>query len=124
MPVRVLIADDHGILREGLISLLKRQADIELVGEARDGLEAVEQTEALKPDIVLMDVNMPRMDGIEATREIKRKHPETSVIGLSMFVEQHVADAMYKAGASAYFSKEGDTQVLFETIRRLADGSV
>jgi PAS domain S-box-containing protein len=115
--IRVLLADDHALLREGLASLLHEEPDIELVGEAADGRAAVELALRVKPDVILMDVTMPRMDGIEATRRITAALPEVRVIGLSMHEQEDMAAAMYEAGASAYLSKGGPSESLLATIR-------
>ncbi len=116
--VRVLIVDDHSIVRKGLVSLLDREADIEVVGEAADGLEALVRTDELQPAVVVMDIDMPRMNGIEATRRIKQKYPDIAVIGLSFYEEQHKMEEMRQAGASAYLRKGGDAEVLLQTVRQ------
>ena len=115
--IRVLLADDHEIVREGLASLLTDEPDIEVVGQASDGQEAVELAGEIRPDVVLMDVTMPRLDGIEATRQIKNQMPEIRVIGLSMHEKEDLAAAMREAGASAYLSKNGCCETLIGTIR-------
>lgn len=104
--VRVLVADDHRVVREGLITVLHDQPDIEVVGEAADGQQAFELALCMKPDVVLMDVTMPGVDGIEATRRITRAMPEVRVIGLSMHKRDDMAAAMREAGAANYLSKE------------------
>jgi len=118
-PIRLLIVDDHDIVREGLVALFENHNGIDLVGEARDGLEAIRRTDELHPDVILMDVNMPNMDGIEATREIKRKHPKTTIVGLSLHEEKDISDAFLNAGASAYHHKGGDSEKLLDTIHSL-----
>jgi DNA-binding NarL/FixJ family response regulator len=115
-----LLADDHALLREGLRSLLGEEADIELVGEASDGRQAVEVALRTRPDVILMDVTMPRVDGIEATRQITAALPQARVIGLSMHEEEDMAAAMYEAGASAYLSKGGPSESLLATIRGIS----
>lgn len=115
--IRVLLVDDHKIMRQGLVSLLAEQADLEVIGEAADGREAIEQTHALQPDVVIMDINMPRLNGIEATRQIKRHFPLTVVIGLSLHEEAQMAATMRRAGADAYVSKEHQLGDLCRTIR-------
>lgn len=113
--IRVLVVDDHEIVRRGLVTLIGQQAGIEVVGEACDGIDAIEAAERMRPDIVLMDVSMPRMDGIEATRRIAAQFPEVRVIGLSMYDE---ADRdMREAGAAAYLNKAGPVESLVATIR-------
>ncbi len=115
--IRLLLADDHKLMREGLISLLGQEPDIEITGEAADGEVAVQLAEELRPDIVLMDLSMPRLSGIDATRAIRDKLPEVQVIGLSMFDEAERAESMYNAGAFAYLAKSGPTEELINAIR-------
>ncbi len=117
--IRILVADDHAVVRQGIALLLKREPDMEVVGEAADGEVAVAQARELAPDVVLMDFSMPNLDGIEATRQIHQAHPRICVIGLSMYQEAEGAEAMLQAGASAYLSKTGRSEILLETIRRL-----
>ncbi|MGD6844215.1 response regulator [Bacillus infantis] len=122
MKVRVLVADDHHVVRRGLIFFLKTQQEIEIAGEAKDGLEAVEQTGRLKPDIVLMDLDMPNMNGVEATRLIKQKHPETKVLMLTSFSDQdHVIPAL-EAGASGYQLKDIEPDELVKAIIQVMKG--
>jgi DNA-binding NarL/FixJ family response regulator len=115
--IRVLLADDHKLLRGCLAHLLGEEPDIEVVEQAGDGREAVEMALATHPDVVLMDVSMPQMSGIEATQRIKRQLPGVRVIGLSMHEEDDMADAMLRAGAVAYFTKSGPSELLLEAIR-------
>lgn len=115
--IRVLIVDDHQIMRQGLMSLLERESDIEIVGEAADGVEAIDLAHLLLPDVVIMDVNMPRMNGIEATRRIKEALPDVTVIGLSLHEEHDMALALERAGASSYLTKGGPSQELCAAIR-------
>lgn len=117
---RVLLADDHKILRDGLASLLRRESDIEVVGEAGDGQQAIELAQRLEPDVVLMDVNMPRLNGVEATRRLKAQMPWIRVIGLSMLASDEMGPTMRAAGAEAYLSKEGASDTLCKAIRDLA----
>ncbi len=112
--VRILLVDDHEIVREGLRDALQRQGDMEVVGEAADGRAAVELARALEPDVVIMDVSMPGMNGIEATRVITREHPAVRVIALSMHEE---AEAMRKAGAEAFVPKSGPLRELIVSLR-------
>lgn len=118
--VRVLLADDHKIVREGLGTLLEEQPGIQIVAHAADGQEAVELTAALQPDVVVMDVNMPRMNGIEATRVIAQRWPHVAVVGLSVHDEAGTAESMYEAGACAYLYKGGDPGRLIETVLKSA----
>jgi len=115
--LRVLLADDHEIVREGLAALLNDQPDIEIVGQAANGCEAVDLAYQLRPDVVVMDVAMPLMGGDEATRQIKLHMPNTRVIGLSMYGEVSMAEKMRRAGAEAYLLKTGPSDELLATIR-------
>jgi CheY-like chemotaxis protein len=115
--IRVLLADDHLVVRQGLARLLKAEPDIEVVGEASDGVVALELARQLLPDVVTMDVSMPRMDGIEATRILHAELPEVRVIGLSMFEEAERAAAMRQAGAVNYLPKNGPADALIQAIR-------
>lgn len=117
---RVLLVDDHEILREGMVALLHEYPDIEVIGEASDGLLAIEMARHIEPDVVIMDVAMPRLDGIEATRRIKAGNPAIQVIGLSMYGEENMADTMRTAGATAYLPKGCPADLLISTIRRCA----
>lgn len=115
--IRVLLADDHQILREGLASLLADEPDMEVVGEAGDGQEAIELARSTDPDVILMDVTMPGVDGIQATRQITSERSTVRVIGLSMHEEEDMAKAMRAAGATAYLSKGGPSEALIAAIR-------
>ncbi len=111
--LRVLIADDHGIVRSGLRLLLERQADIEVVGEAADGVEARDLAVRERPDLAILDVKMPKLTGLQATREIKRQAPEVSVLILSMHDDERYLFEALKAGASGYVLKaQADTDLL------------
>jgi PAS domain S-box-containing protein len=117
---RILLVDDHSMVRRALAMSLRDAPDLEVVGEASDGLEAIGEMERLRPDVVLMDFAMPRLDGLEATRRIKACWPGVSIIGLSMYDEADRGEAMIEAGAGAYLSKTGDIDALLRTIRNLA----
>ena len=119
--VRVLLADDHKVVREGIKLVLAARTGIEIVGEAADGAEAVELALALRPDVVVMDVFMPRMNGVEATRRIVEQIPGIRVIGLSMHHGDEMAESMRRAGAADYLSKDGPTEALVATIRGSED---
>jgi DNA-binding NarL/FixJ family response regulator len=122
MTIRVLIADDHHVVRRGLVFFLKTQKDIEIVGEAKNGEEAVELAKKLQPDIVLMDLVMPVMDGIEATREIKKSVPNVEILMLTSFSDQeHVIPAI-EAGAAGYQLKDIEPDELVEAIRQTVRG--
>jgi len=124
MAVRVLLADDHAILREGLRHLLDERSDMEVVGEASDGAGAISLSRRLKPDIIVMDVNMPGMDGIDATRQIVRELPEVKVVALSMYPKSTFVVEMLKAGASAYVLKEQAFKELIKAIDTVMTGEV
>jgi PAS domain S-box-containing protein len=114
--IRVLLVDDHQVMRQGLISLISGQPDIQVVGEAANGSEAIKMVRQLKPDVVLMDISMPEMDGIEATRRIKVDMPDVRVIGLSMFDDKHMASTMLEAGAETFVSKTASLAKLLKAI--------
>jgi NarL family two-component system response regulator LiaR len=115
--ITVLIVDDHAVVRQGLRTFLELQDDIEVVGEAENGVRAVEQTRQRGPDVVLMDLVMPEMDGIEATRQICALHPDTKVIALTSFAEDDKVFPAIKAGASGYQLKDVSPSDLAEAIR-------
>jgi len=114
--VRVLVADDHAVLRQGLVGLLEDYDSIDVVGEAADGLEAVKEALRLQPDVVLMDITMPQMNGIEATRRIKAALPRTFVVALSMHDGADMAEAMLNAGAWQYLRKDVSADTLITAI--------
>ncbi|MBX3329227.1 MAG: PAS domain S-box protein [Nitrospira sp.] len=116
MMVSVLLVDDHAMVRQGLRSVLDAYADIQVVGEARDGMEAVKLVEKLRPRVVVMDINMPKMNGIEATRQIKTKWPETTTIGISVNIGDDNSNAMRRAGAATLLTKEAAVEQLYHTI--------
>jgi DNA-binding NarL/FixJ family response regulator len=122
MSIRVLIADDHAILRHGLARALEQEKDIELVGQAGDGRSAMELARERTPDVVVMDVGMPDLNGIEATRAIRRDVPQTRVIALSMHSANRYVREMFKAGAAGYLLKDGGFDELTEAIRLVAKG--
>ncbi|HET6312798.1 MAG TPA: response regulator transcription factor [Chloroflexia bacterium] len=120
--IKVLIADDHKMFRQGLRMLFEMESDIKVVGEARDGLEVQELAVALEPDIILMDINMPGTDGVEATRQVLKRRPEQAVIILTMFREdEHVYQAI-NAGARGYVLKDADSVDVLRALRSVADG--
>ena len=118
--VRLLIADDHALVRQGLRGLLEREPDIEVVGEAHTGREAVELCRALGPNLVLMDVRMPEMDGLEATRIIKHERPEVGVLMVTMHDNQDYRREATKAGAAGYVLKDASRDELVDAVRRVA----
>jgi DNA-binding NarL/FixJ family response regulator len=115
--IRVLLADDHEVMRKGLAMLLAKQADIEVVGEAIDGPTAIELARRIPADVIVMDVSMPELNGIEATKRIKQDNPDVRVIGLSMHEREDMEAAMHLAGAEAYLSKGGPPDALIAAIR-------
>ena len=110
--LRIVLADDHVMMREGLKSLVNAQADMEVVGEAGDGNDALAKVHELRPDVVVMDVSMPRLDGIEATRRIRAEWPTIQVVGLSTDDRPEGRHAIEEAGAVAYFSKNDGAAAL------------
>jgi NarL family two-component system response regulator LiaR len=120
--IRVLIADDHEIVRKGIRALLATKRDIQVIGEAGDGAEAVAQALALHPDLVLMDLVMPKMDGIQATREITAKQPGTRVLVLTSFAADEQVFPAIKAGALGYLLKDSGPQELIQAIRQVYRG--
>lgn len=121
-PIKVLIADDHQVVRQGLRTFLELHEDIVVVGEAGDGAMAVEMAGALGPDIVLMDLVMPRMDGVTATREIKTSAPRVQVIALTSFTEDTRVFTAIQAGASSYLLKDVSPDELVDAIRAVHRG--
>lgn len=118
----LLIADDHLVVRAGLQQLLSGEAGFEVVGEAKNGAEAVHLAERLRPDLVLMDLRMPEMDGAEATRAIKRQHPDTQVLVLTTYDSDAEILRAIKAGATGYILKDAPRQELIRAIRAAARG--
>ncbi len=122
--IRVFLADDHLILREGIRSLLQKVRDIEVVGEAGDGVEAVARVEQLLPDVVLMDITMPGLNGLEATQQIKQKNPQVKVLILSMHETGQYLSGMLKVEASGYVVKTATSSELISAIRAVHQGDV
>lgn len=117
LRIRVVIADDHPVMRNGLSEIISKQDDMEILGQAADGEEVVRITLQVKPDVVLMDVIMPVLDGIAATRKIVSERPETCIIGLTMYEDPSVDNEMRLAGASQCLTKSCPTEVLLSAIR-------
>ncbi len=122
--IRVLIADDHSVVRQGLRMFLELEADIELIGEASNGLEAVELARRFKPDVVLMDLLMPEMDGVTATEAIREALPDTQVIALTSVLEDQAIFDAIRVGAISYLLKDTQSEKLCEAIRAAAAGEV
>jgi DNA-binding NarL/FixJ family response regulator len=124
VATRILLAEDHALIRQGIGNLLRAEPDFEVVGEADSGRAAVTQTLQVHPDVVLMDVGLPEMNGIEATREIKKADPGVLVLGLSVHSDRRFVDRMLGAGASGYMLKDGPFPELLDAIRAIRHGEV
>jgi DNA-binding NarL/FixJ family response regulator len=122
-PIRLLVADDHTLFRRGLISLLRSESQFEVVGEANDGEECLRIALDLKPDVVLMDLIMPTMDGVEATRRIMEANPQARVVVLTASEEDHDLFAAIQSGAQAYILKNADADELFRVVLQVHSGN-
>ena len=120
--IRVLIAEDHTIVRQGLVALLKSEPDIEVAGEASDGLEAIEMAQKMVPDVILMDIAMRNLNGLDATRKIKKLFPRMKVLVLTMYDNEEVIFQILKAGASGYLIKDTAMTELVSAIRAIQQG--
>lgn len=123
-PIRVLIADDHTIVRRGIRALLSTKPDLAVVGEARNGREAIALAETLRPDVILMDLVMPDVDGVEATRQIAARQLGARILVLTSFSTDDKVFPAIKAGALGYLLKDSETDELVEAIRRVSQGQV
>ncbi len=119
--IRVLLVDDHHVVREGLRRMLELENSIQVIGDARSGEEAVAKTMSLSPDVIVMDVKMPGMDGITATREIKQKMPSVNILVLTLYAEDFVTQAI-EAGASGYLLKDSDCEQITKAVYQVYDG--
>src|SRR6185437_12155746 len=119
IQIRILLVDDHQIMRQGLRSMLESEPGFEIAAEAVDGEMAVELAASVHPDVILMDINMPKLNGVEATRRIKHRFPDIAVIGLSMHEDPKLEQLMYEAGASVYLSKGTAFNIVCDTIRQV-----
>jgi two-component system response regulator NreC len=124
MKLRVLLADDHTLVRHSLSKYLQAQNGFEVVGEAQDGSEAVDLAKMLQPDVIIMDISMPNLNGIDATRQILSAHSETKVIGLSMHTGKRWVAEMFKAGALGYLTKDCDFDELLDAVSRVTTGHI
>lgn len=120
--IRIVIADDHPVVREGLAAMLAREPDIEVVGEACDGQEALDHVALLHPDIVLMDLQMPRLDGVEAIRQIRARHQDVQTIVLTTYGDDETIFRGLEAGARGYLLKDAPRDELFRAVRAVARG--
>jgi signal transduction histidine kinase len=120
--MKLLLVDDHESIRKSLRQLIELKKDFQIVGEGANGSEAIDRVEALAPDIVLMDMNMPVMDGVQATRIIKERHPDIQVLALTAFADMSLVSEMVKAGASGYLLKGGSSKELLESLQAIARG--
>ncbi len=117
--IRVLIVDDHDIVREGQRALINTEPGMEVIGEARNGIEAIELAEKLQPDVILLDLHMPEKDGIDASEEIKKGNPEARILVLTSFAEDDRVFAAIKAGAMGYLLKDSSPQKILKSIREV-----
>ena len=122
MPIRILLADDHAVVRDGVRALLEKQPDMEVVAEAGDGREAAQLAEELRPDVVIMDIGMPNLNGIDATRRILAAHPQTAVVILSMHQDESYVLRSLKAGAKGYLLKDSLRSDVLDAIRAASQG--
>lgn len=123
-PIKVLLADDHRMLREGLRSMLEQSGQVQVIGEAQDGSQAIAMTDQLHPDVVVMDIAMPNVNGIEATRAIRQRHPQIKVVILTMYETAEYVSAVLKAGATCYVTKEAAGEELLQAIQSAVKGAV
>ncbi len=122
MTIRIILADDHTLVRESLAGSMEEQEDMNIVAQAQDGIRAVQLARELSPDVVVMDVNMPKLNGIEATREIVRGNPDIRVVGLSMLTSKRFVTEMFSAGATGYLLKDCEFDELNDAVRRVVRG--
>ncbi len=114
--IKILLVDDHKLLRDGLRNIIEQKSNMEIIGEASDGREAIKIASKLQPNVIVMDVAMPGLNGIEAAKKINKNHPEIKIIGLSMHSEKQFIQGMFKAGAFGYLLKDGDADELITAI--------
>jgi len=120
--IRILVADDHALVREGIVALLKRHDDVEVLGEAADGKETIQKALKLKPDMILLDIAMPGLGGLEATLEIKKAEPDIKILVLSQYDDREYVSRLIKAGVSGYILKHAVGTDLISAIRAVARG--
>ena len=122
MKIKILLVDDHKILRDGICSIVKGYPDMEVIGEAADGIIAMRLVQELSPDVVIMDISMPNLNGIDATRKIIADHPKIKIIALSMHHDKQFVSEIFKAGASGYLLKDCAFDELEHAVRIVMDG--
>lgn len=122
MKIKVMVADDHQLFREGLINLLQSAKNIEVIGQAEDGLDAIEKATQLKPDVLLIDIAMKKMNGIEATKILKEQMPELKIIAVSMHSDKQYVKGMLEAGADGYLLKNCTYRQLTDAVKSTYDG--
>lgn len=123
-PIRVLVADDHAVVRDGIVAILKACSEIRVVGEAGDGAEATRKALETRPDVVILDVSMPGLSGVEAARRIHDGLPDARILALTMHEEDEYVVGMFRAGASGYLTKDAAPSDLLDAVRALRDGGV
>jgi len=120
--IRIIVADDHAVMRRGLRLILEQQADFQVLGEANDGREAMSMAESLKPDVAVLDITMPNLNGIEAARQISAKHPGVAIVILSMHADEGYVLRALKAGARGYLLKESPEADFIQAVRAVSEG--
>lgn len=123
-PIRIILADDHEIFRDGFKAMIKKQPSVALIGEASNGEELVELTHQLRPDVVVTDIKMPKMDGLQATKVLSKEFPETGIIALSMIDEENLIIDMMEAGAKGYLLKNAHKTEIIEAIKSVNEGNI
>ena len=124
MPIRILIADDHAVVRSGLLGLLRAHPDLEVVGEAKDGMETLRLAEALHPDLVLLDITMPPENGIKTAKRLKQQHPALVVLFLTMHEEEDLLHEALRAGAAGYVIKRAEESEIIQAIHVASRGDI
>ncbi|MBU3012274.1 response regulator transcription factor [Polaribacter vadi] len=114
--IKIILADDHKLLRDGLRNIIEQKSHMQIIGEAADGREVIKLCTKLKPDVIVMDVSMPGLNGVEATKQINKQHPDIKIIGLSMYSSKQFIQGMFKAGAFGYLLKDGSSDELVTAI--------
>ena len=121
--IRIIVADDHAVMRRGLRLILEQQVDFQVLGEANDGREAMSMAESLKPDVAVLDITMPNLNGIEAARQISAKHPGVAIVILSMHADEGYVLRALKAGARGYLLKESPEADFIQAVRAVSEGN-